>query len=119
MDEGEGALRMITQSEYDNIKEYFDYCNNGNFVARKLGVSPTTANRVRKSKNYDDYKVIVREETKPKAEKKRGEEENSEPPKTMIVSYAQMKALEKDVDSIKESLKTLVDVATVILDSLR
>lgn len=111
----------ITESKWQEVKHYLDYCSNIPFIAEKCGVGTATVYRIRKSTSKADYDEIQREDGKRKpneeaekkiTEKKPGKEES----KTMIVSFDQMKALAKDVDSIKGNIELLVQIGTQLLE---
>lgn len=48
--------RLIKPDLYKAIKTMADHNLTGAFIARTQGVSESTVSRVRKSKNYEDYK---------------------------------------------------------------
>ena len=103
---------MILESKWKEIKEYFNYCDNGSFVAKKMSVSQATANRVRRSSSYDDYKRIVKEESITKKDRSTSDSK----PQTMVVSYAQVKAIAKDINEIKQSLNQISAINNALLD---
>ena len=49
----------MTITEYNGIKAFPEQCSNA-FVSQRVGLSSTTVSRVRRSKDFSDYKKLAR-----------------------------------------------------------
>lgn len=50
--------RLITESEWKEIKEYLNHCKDKNFVMKKTGRSRATIGRVKQSSTFREYERI-------------------------------------------------------------
>jgi DNA-binding MurR/RpiR family transcriptional regulator len=104
----------ITESKWQEIKEFLDHCESARFVAAHTGASQMTVSRVKRTASYEEYKELAAKQSV-KRNATNGEPES----KTIIVSFDQMKAIAKDVDEIKRGLGLLCEIAANLLDCWR
>ena len=50
--------RLLTESEWKEIKEYLNHCKDNAFVMKKTGRSRATIGRVKKSSSFREYERI-------------------------------------------------------------
>ena len=114
--------KKIEREKYDEVKEMTGYCKSIDFVARKCGVSTATVNRIKRSKDYKDFSCWSKKEVENRTKKVIAERagnqtvQDANPNQGVYVSYAQFKALAKDVDKIKATLDLILLGITELVD---
>ena len=51
--------RKVSKEEYERIKQIISLCDNNKFVEKVTGRKRATIGRVKRSKDYEDYQLIV------------------------------------------------------------
>lgn len=112
----------LLESKYLEVKDYLNYATNTSFVARKCGVSTPTVNRIKKSKNYEDYKEISRSESNNrKKERNESNEDNKAQEKADLITQHYINTLAdrlKNMNEILISMHGYIREGTKLLNEL-
>lgn len=98
----------IDEAKYDEIKVWIDMCKNTSFIAKKIGTSTTTVNRIRKSTSFKDYKRIMQEEINRRSKVELDKEESKEKEITITALHFQMNRIYEQLKTQSEALTSLV-----------